>query len=446
MKETMEADVTQAEPATEKINHLQFARDRFDQAAAYVPGLRRGLVDFFKVPARNVSVSFPVLMDDGSVQNFRGHRVLHSRILGPGKGGIRYHPEVTVAEVMSLAALMTWKCAIIDVPFGGAKGGVRCDPKNLSEEELRRVTRRFITALGDNIGPHTDIPAPDLYTDENTMAWVFDTYDMLHPGESNRAVVTGKPVELGGSLGRREATARGCLKAMERFVETGGLPDFESLNGTRVVIQGFGNVGSILANLLVGVGAKVIAVSDSSGGVFAEGGVDLATIEAHKRECGSVVGTPDTQTVSNDDLIAIECDILIPAALGSVIRIDNVDMINTKLIVEAANGPITPQADEVLRTNNIPVLPDIVANAGGVTVSYYEWVQNLSHDKWGLEEINRRLDEKMIKAVDAVLEKFKLLQEIAPSDEVASLDLRVAALTVAIERVAKVTLQRGIWP
>jgi len=442
----MKTEDTHLPPATEKINQLQFARDRFDQAAAYVPGLKKGLVDFFKVPARSVTVCFPVLMDDGSVRSFHGHRVLHSRILGPGKGGIRYHPDVTIAEVASLAAIMTWKCAIVDVPFGGAKGAVRCDVKELSEEELRRVTRRFITALGDNIGPYTDIPAPDLYTNAETMAWVFDTYDMLHPGMSNRAVVTGKPVDLGGSLGRRGATARGCLKAIERFIERGGMPQWDSLDGVRVVIQGFGNVGSVLARLLAKAGAKVIAVSDSSGGVFAEGGIDLAAVAAHKRENSSVVGTPNTQTISNEDLIGTECDILIPAAIGAVIRVDNVDTVNAKLIVEAANGPITPQADEVLRTNNIPVLPDIVANAGGVTVSYFEWVQNLSHDKWSLEDINRRLGEKMAKAVDAVVDKFRLLQERVPSDEAGAIDLRVAALTIAIERVAKVTLQRGIWP
>ncbi len=431
---------------TEEINLLQFAHDRFDEAAAYVPGLKQGLVEFFKVPARSITVCFPVMMDDGSVEMFHGYRVLHSRVLGPGKGGIRFHPEVTGAEVVSLAALMTWKCAIVDVPFGGAKGGVRCDPKKLSEEELRRVTRRFISELGDNIGPHTDIPAPDLYTDEHTMAWVFDTYDMLHPGESNRAAVTGKPVELGGSLGRRGATARGCLKAMERFIERGGIPGLSALAGARVVIQGFGKVGSVLARLLTKSGAKVIALSDSGGGVCAEGGIDLAAVAAHKRKYGSVVGTPGTGTVTNDDLIGIECDILVPAAIGSVIRVDNVDVVNTKMIVEAANGPITPQADEVLRANNIAVLPDIIANAGGVTVSYFEWVQNLSHDQWTLEAINRRLAERMTNAVDTVFDKFQALQQSVPSEEQSAIDLRLAALTVAIERVAKVTLQRGIWP
>ncbi|MFT4584690.1 MAG: glutamate dehydrogenase/leucine dehydrogenase [Gammaproteobacteria bacterium] len=442
----MDAPAPTRSPTAEKINHQQFAHDRFDQAATFLPGLKQGLIDYFKVPAKSISVSFPVLMDDGSVRNFEGYRVLHSRILGPGKGGIRYHQEVTAAEVTSLAALMTWKCALIDVPFGGAKGGVRCDTKKLSEDELRGVTRRFITALGENIGPHTDIPAPDLYTDERTVGWVFDTYDMLHPGASNRAVVTGKPLELGGSLGRREATARGCLKAMERFIERNAVTDLASLTGARVVIQGFGNVGAVLAKLLVDGGALVIAVSDSSGGVYSEEGIDLPAIEAHKKECGSVVGTPNTTTISNEDLIAIECDILIPAALGSVIRVDNVDVVNTKLIVEAANSPITPQADEALRAHCIPVLPDIVANAGGVTVSYFEWVQNLSHDKWTLDEVNRRLDEKMRSAVDAVVNKHESLRLVAPTDELCNIDFRTAALNIAIERVAKVALQRGIWP
>ena len=434
------------ELVTEAIDHDQFLRDRFDQAAAYVPDLKQGLVEFFKVPARRLSVHFPVVMDDGSVQNFHGHRVLHSRVLGPGKGGIRFHPDLSADEVMSLATLMTWKCAIVDVPFGGAKGGVQCDPKNHSEEELRRITRRFIAELGDNIGPFTDIPAPDMYTNAATMAWVYDTYDMLHPGHSNRAVVTGKPVELGGSLGRRGATGRGCLRAIERFISRGAFPGRDSLEGARIVIQGYGNVGGVLARLLSKSGATIIAVSDSGGGVMNENGVDLAAVTAHKRESGSVVGTPGTQTISNDDIIGVPCDILIPAALGSVIRIDNVDIVSTKLIVEAANGPVTPQADAVLRANNITVLPDILANAGGVAVSYFEWVQNLSHDSWPLEVVNQRLDEKMYKAVDLVCDKLDALREAAPAEEQAGIDLRLAALTVAIEKVAKVTLQRGIWP
>jgi len=439
----MEAETT---TATENIDLDQFARDRFDQAAAYVPDLKHGLVEFFKVPARRLSVHFPVVMDDGSVRNFHGHRILHSRVLGPGKGGIRYHPDVTADEVVALAALMTWKCAIADVPFGGAKGGVQCDPKTLSEEELRRITRRFISELGDNIGPFTDIPAPDMYTNAATMAWVFDTYDMLHPGESNRAVVTGKPVEIGGSPGRRGATARGCLKAIERFIARGGFPGRDKLDDARVVIQGFGNVGAVLARLLVKSGARVVAVSDSCGGVLLENGVDLSTVAAHKRESGSVVGTPGTRTISNDDIIGVPCDILIPAALGSVIRVDNVDLVNARLIVEAANGPVTPQADVVLRENGVIVLPDIVANVGGVVVSYFEWVQNLSHDTWSLETVNQRLEEKIVKSVDLVVDKYLALKEMSEESGQSGIDLRLAALTVAIEKVAKVTLQRGIWP
>lgn len=438
-------NATDAAP-TETINHTQFQCDRFDQAGAYVSDLKQGLIEFFKVPARCLSVHFPVVMDDGSVRNFTGHRVLHSRVLGPGKGGIRFHPELNADEVASLATLMTWKCAIVGVPFGGAKGGVECDPKSHSEEELRRITRRFITELGDNIGPYTDIPAPDMYTDAATMAWVFDTYDMLHPGESNRAVVTGKPIELGGSLGRHGATARGCLRVIERFLARGRFPGRDSLEGARIVIQGYGNVGSVLARQLTKSGAKVIAISDSCGGVLNEDGVDLAAASAHKRDSGSVVGTAGTQTINNDDIICLPCDILIPAALGCVIRSDNVDNVKAKLIVEAANGPVTPQADSVLRENNVIVVPDILANAGGVAVSYFEWLQNLSHDSWPLELVNERLENKMHNAVDLVCDKFDALRDAVPANEQADIDMRLAALIVAIEKVAKVTLQRGIWP
>ena len=287
-------------PLNEELNPLQIVRDRFDQAASHVQGLRAGLIDFFKAPKRTISVCFPVEMDDGSVRTFHGYRVLHSRVLGPGKGGIRYHPEVTREEVMSLAALMTWKCALVDLPFGGAKGGVTCNPKELSEGELRRITRRFISELGDDIGPHTDVPAPDMYTDEQTMAWVYDTYDAFHGGENNRAVVTGKPVELGGSLGRREATGRGVLYAVERFLERAALPGLSSLDGARVVVQGFGNVGAVAASLFSEAGARIVAVSDSAGGVANENGLDLAAVTEHKAAEGSVVGTPDTRTIGND--------------------------------------------------------------------------------------------------------------------------------------------------
>ena len=428
----------------EELDPLQIVRDRFDQAASHVEGLRTGLIDFFKAPRRTIGVCFPVEMDDGSVRTFHGYRVLHNRALGPGKGGIRYHSEVTREEVISLAALMTWKCAIVNIPFGGAKGGVVCDPKSLSEGELRRITRRFISELGDAIGPHIDIPAPDMYTDEQTMAWVYDTYDTFHAGENNRAVVTGKPIDLGGSLGRREATGRGVVFTVERFLERLKIPGLLSLHGARVVIQGFGNVGSVTANLLANEGAHVIAVSDTTGAVANVDGLDLEAVSRHKDSEGTVVGTPDTLTISHEDLFALECDILIPAAQGAAIHAGNAGTISTKLVIEAANGPITPEADAILRSAGVLVVPDILANAGGVTVSYFEWTQNLANESWTVEEVNSKLRVIMRHAVDRVFEQWQRLESEA--DGLDQPDLRTAALVTAIAHVARVTLQRGIWP
>jgi len=437
----------------EELNPMQIVRDRFDQAAQHVVGLKTGLIDYFKAANRNIKVCFPVEMDDGSVRTFDGYRALHSSVLGPGKGGIRYHPEVNGAEVMSLAALMTWKCALAGLPFGGAKGGVACDPKQLSEGELRRITRRYISELGENLGPHTDIPAPDMYTNETTMAWVYDTYQAFHRGTNCRAVVTGKPIELGGSLGRREATSRGCVIATERFLEQAHLAGLPALKDARVVIQGFGNVGAIAADLFTVAGALVIAVSDSTGGVFKETGLDLQAVRQHKTSEGSVVGTPDTLTISNEDLIALDCDILVPAALGASINASNVERVQALLIVEAANGPVTPEADAFLRELGKPVLPDILANAGGVTVSYFEWIQNLSNEQWTEEAVNARLRQSMTATVDRVLKRWVQLNRTQATDAGSScsaseeiVDLRMAALVTAIEHVARVTLQRGIWP
>lgn len=430
----------------EELDPLQIARDRFDLAASRVPGLRVGLIDFFKAPKRTISMCFPVEMDDGTVRTFQGFRVLHSNILGPGKGGIRYHPGVDRHEVMSLAALMTWKCALVDLPYGGAKGGVACNPKELSEGELRRITRRFVVELGDNIGPHTDIPAPDMYTDEQTMSWVYDTYHAFHAGANNRAVVTGKPVELGGSLGRREATARGCLFAVERFLERMALATLPTLQGARVVVQGFGNVGGFVAQLFHEAGASIIGVSDSEGGVVNEDGLDLQAVFDHKAAAGSVVGTPDTRTVSNQDLLALDCDILIPAALGAAINAANADQIKAKLIVEAANEPVTPEADSILDAKGVLVLPDILVNAGGVTVSYFEWVQNLANERWELERVNRQLAGVMHKAVDRVVNQWQKLNDDSDQASQAPTNFRMAALVAAIALVAKVTLQRGVWP
>jgi len=422
---------------------LLAAQDRFDRAARHIPELPAGLIDFFKAPKRTLSVNFPVAMDDGAVQTFRGYRVLHSHVLGPGKGGLRYHRELTEDEVTSLAHLMTWKCALLRLPFGGAKGGVVCDPKALSQDELRRITRRFVSELGDNIGPFVDVPAPDMYTSAQTMAWVYDTYDAFHPGANNRAVVTGKPLELGGSLGRREATGRGCLYAAERLLERGGVAGLAGLPGARVVVQGFGNVGSVAARLFAGAGARVVGLGDSRGGVFAENGLDLDAVAQHKLEAGSVVGTHGTRTVENAELLGLECEILIPAALGGAITAGNAGEVRAKLVLEAANGPLTPEADLVLLDRGVTVLPDILANAGGVTVSHLEWVQNLANEMWSESEVNARLKGSMYDAVDRVYQRWC---ESGEAGGGAISDLRTAALTVAIGHAARVALQRGIWP
>jgi glutamate dehydrogenase (NAD(P)+) len=427
----------------EDLNPFHIAAAQFDRAAGYLPRLQRGLVDFLKRPARAVIVEFPVELGDGSVRTFTGYRVLHSHVRGPGKGGIRYHPDVTLDEVRALSAWMTWKCALIDVPFGGAKGGVCCDPKQLSEADLRKITRRFISDLGDLIGPHTDIPAPDMYTSAQTMAWIYDTYAMMHPGRNNLPVVTGKPLDLGGSQGRNEATARGCLLACRRGLARGVLPGRSELRGARVVIQGFGNAGAIAAELFHAAGALIVAVSDSRGGVFAEKGLDVEALLAHKHRSGSVAGLPQTRAISNADLLTLECDILIPAALENQIRRDNAAALRARLVCEAANGPTTPAADRILSERGIPVMPDILVNSGGVCVSYFEWVQNNENEQWDLEEVNRKLTVKMERATDAVLDRQADINGARPPEPI---DLRTAALLVAIERVARVALERGIWP
>jgi len=444
----------------EALDPLLIIREQFNRARAHLGGFKRGLIEFFEVPKRSISVCFPVEMEDGSVRTFHGYRVLHSRVMGPGKGGIRYHPEVTVREVAALAALMTWKCAIVKVPFGGAKGGVVCDPKELTETDLRRVTRRFIHELGDNIGPHTDIPAPDLYTNEQTMAWIYDTYDILHPGSNNRPVVTGKPLDLGGSVGRREATGFGALLVTERFLEVASVPELTDLRGARIAIQGYGQVGVAAAQAFRDAGARIIALSDSQGAIHNEGGLDLDAVAAHKSEHGTLVGLPESRTLTNEDLLCIDCDILIPAALGNQIRQDNAGGIRAKLVVEAANAPITPAADDILSARGIVVLPDILVNAGGVTVSYFEWVQNIENEEWDLDEVNRRLRERLRRGVDAVVECWREIKtgatlpldgaaepaEAPPPPAARIPDLRTAALVVAVRRVARATLQRGIWP
>jgi glutamate dehydrogenase (NAD(P)+) len=437
------------------------ARQRFERASRYLDGIKRGLVDFLNSPKRTISVCFPIELEDGSVVTFRGYRVVHNRVRGPGKGGIRYHPNVNADQMRALAALMTWKCALIDVPFGGAKGGVACDPKTLSETDLRRITRRYISELGDNIGPHTDIPAPDLYTDAQTMAWIYDTYDILHQGEDNLAVVTGKPLDLGGSEGRCDATGLGCLYATQRLLSRGAVEGLSELTGARVAVQGFGNVGAAAARLFQEAGAVIVAVSDSQGGIYDEKGLDLEAAQAHKAEHGTVVGLAETRTITNEDILELDCEILIPAALTNQIDEENAPRIRAKLVVEGANGPVTAGADDILSGNGVIVLPDILANAGGVTVSYFEWVQNIEHESWELEQVNRKLNTKMTRAVDTVFERWQRLlatgkttEEAETTESAADIpveenippDLRTAALVVAIERMTKITLERGIWP
>jgi glutamate dehydrogenase/leucine dehydrogenase len=444
----MSTETSAAPPATEDLNPFHIAQQQFDHAARYVPSLGNGLIDYLKTPSRSITVQFPVETEDGSVKTFVGYRVLHSRVRGPGKGGIRYHPDVTEDEVRALASWMTWKCAVADIPFGGAKGGVVCDPKQLSKSDLRKITRRFIAELGDNIGPHTDIPAPDVNTDGNTMAWIYDTYQMMHPGLNNLPVVTGKPLGIGGSLGRREATAQGALFVTQRALVRGIVPGLSSLAGARVAVQGFGNAGAIAAELFAAAGAKIVAVSDSRGGIHAPGGLDPQAVIAHKQQTGSVTGFPGSEAVSNPELLTVPCEVLIPAALENQIREDNAAAIQAKLVVEAANGPTTPGADRILFGRGIPVLPDILANSGGVTVSYFEWVQNNENEQWALAVVNEKLASRMERATDAVLDTQERINHEAGAagGDAVRIDLRTAAYVLAIGRVAEVALGRGIWP
>ena len=434
---------------TESLDLFVNATQQFERALTWVDGVKEGIIDFLINPKRTIHVRFPVNMDDGSTKTFHGFRVLHSDVRGPGKGGIRYHPSVTEAEVTALAAFMTWKTAVVDIPYGGGKGGVVCDPKKLSRRELRHITRRFVAELGDSIGPHTDIPAPDVYTNAQTMAWIYDTYDRMHPGSNNLAVVTGKPLDIGGSLGRDEATARGSWYATEQLLRRGVVEGLDTLDGARVAVQGYGNAGSIAAYLFHDAGAKIIAVSDSRGGIANEDGLDPREVLEFKKETGTVVGFPGSKKITNNELLTIDCDILIPAALECAITTDIARDVKAKLIVEDANGPITAVADELLREKGIVVLPDILANAGGVVVSYFEWVQNLEYQQWSLEKVETLLNEKMCRAVDETVDSFHELK--AKYDDGFNKGrpgpmLRDAALVSAIKRIATVVLQRDIWP
>ena len=379
-----------------------------------------------------VEVSIPTQMDDGATTRvFTGYRVTHNIARGPSKGGIRYHPGVTLDEVKALSMWMTWKCALANIPFGGAKGGVIVDPKALSRRELERMTRRFTSEIINEIGPEKDIPAPDVGTDARVMAWIFDTYSM-NKGHSVLGVVTGKPLAIGGSLGREEATARGALYVLRGAARKKEL----NLNGATVAIQGFGNVGLHLARLVAQDGAKVVALSDSAGGIHSGNGIDIAAAIAHKQESGSLGGLPGTEPISNDDLLLLDVDVLAPSALEQVINESNADRIKAKIIVEGANGPVTPTADEILEQKGILILPDILANAGGVVVSYFEWVQGLQEYFWKGDEVNAKLN-------DIVTRAFNETWALYESKDVS---MRLAAYGLAVQRVAEATITRGIYP
>ena len=389
------------------------------------------LIEVLKECKKGVTVSVPVVLDNGSVRTFQGYRVTHNIARGPSKGGIRYHPDVTLDEVKALSMWMTWKCALMNIPFGGAKGGIACDPKKLSEGELQKLTRRYTSEIINEIGPEKDIPAPDVGTDGRVMAWIFDTYSM-NKGHSVLGVVTGKPLNIGGSLGRLEATARGALYTMREAIRKQELP----IAGLRIAIQGFGNVGSFLARFLHDDGAKVIAVSDSRGGVHNPEGIDIALALAHKQETGSLVGLKGTEEISNEDLILLDCDVLAPCALEQVITGENADKVRAKIVVEGANGPTTPTADEILEDRGVLVLPDVLANAGGVVVSYFEWVQGLQEYFWKEAEVNARLNDIATRAFN----------ETWATREARGTSMRMAAYGLAVQRVAEATTTRGLYP
>jgi glutamate dehydrogenase (NAD(P)+) len=416
--------------SVEDLNPFRIAVNQFDRAAAKMD-LEAGMREILRRPRRALSLSLPVKMDDGSIRVFEGYRVQHNSARGPCKGGIRYHPNVTFDEVQALASWMTWKCATVNIPFGGAKGGIVCDPKALSKSELERLTRRYAYEISAIIGPSVDIPAPDVYTDSQVMAWIMDTYSMTH-GQSAPGVVTGKPIFLGGSFGRSEATGRGCFFVIRAACKVLDI----DLRQATVAIQGFGNAGSTAADLLDAHGARVIAVCDTGGAIYSQNGLEIGAVVVHKQKTGSVVNFPGASDISSEALLELDCDILIPAALENQITLENAGRVRARVVAEAANGPTTPGADHVLHENGIMLLPDILANAGGVTVSYFEWVQDLQELFWDEAEVNQKLEKIVVKAFDDVY-------STASSYRV---DMRTGAYILAIDRVATAMRARGLWP
>jgi glutamate dehydrogenase/leucine dehydrogenase len=410
----------------------------YDQACSYLEAaakelkLDQGILEILSNPRKVITVSIPIKLDNGEVRVFAGHRVQHSDILGPYKGGIRYHPAVTLREVSALAMLMTWKCALLGIPYGGAKGGIAIDPKKLSVNELERITRRFVSELIKDIGPSVDIPAPDMGTSAREMAWMMDTYS-VNVGHAVPGIVTGKPLSIGGSLGREMATGRGVMIIVREALKDLG----KCLSGAKVAIQGFGNVGGAAAELLHLEGAKVVAVSTGAGGLYSETGLDIPAVKAYAMENKrSLVGYPQAAPISNAELLTLPCDVLIPAALENQITEDNVNQVQAKIIAEAANGPVTLIADKSLEARGVTVLPDILANAGGVVVSYLEWVQGLSYLFWDEERVNHEMEDLMVQAYQQVTQQASRRQ----------IPLRLAAYTLGVGRVARALSDRGLYP
>ena len=411
-------------------NPFDIAMHNFDLAADKL-GLHENMRQRIKFPQRILVVSIPVRMDDGKVIRYEGYRVQHNMMRGPAKGGVRYHPNVTMDEVKALATWMTWKCAVAGIPYGGGKGGITCNPKEMSQNELERLTRRYFSEIMPIIGPEKDIPAPDVYTNAQTMAWMMDTFS-VNKGYTVPGVVTGKPIEIGGSLGRESATARGTIYTVESAAKHLNI----DLSNSTCAVQGYGNAGGIAARLIHELGTKVVAVSDSTGGIINKNGLDPAEVEKHKKETGSVVGFSEADDITNLELLSTECDVLIPAALENAITKENADDVKAKIIAEAANGPTTPEADKILEDKGVFIIPDILANAGGVTVSYFEWVQNGQNFFWSEKEINDRLRTVMLEAFNSVLEMR----------EKHKAHMRIAANMLGISRVAQAAELRGLYP
>lgn len=415
----------------EKINPFEVALKQLEEASKIL-NLEKGMLEILANPKRILTVSIPTRMDDGSIKVFTGYRSQHNDARGPHKGGIRYHPDVTLDEVKALSMWMTWKCAIANIPYGGGKGGIICNPKQMSENELERMTRRFAYLIADVIGPYRDIPAPDVYTGGKEMAWIMDTYSALKGNYLQPEVITGKPIAIGGSLGRNEATGRGLAYTVREAAKKMEI----DMKQATFVVQGFGNAGQFSSKLVEEQGAKMIAASDSQGSIIKTDGISVDALMKFKRETGSIVGFEDAKSITNDELLETECTILIPAALENQITKNNADKIKTQIIAEAANGPTTPEADEILFKKDILVIPDVLANGGGVTVSYFEWLQNLRRDYWTEEEVNKRLDINITKS----------FYDVYDSHTKYKIDMRKAATLLAVKRVVEAINIRGLWP